>query len=139
MSFQTNSSYEESGEFVNEYLVKCPGWAESQAPYLIRIRNEMNPATTSINGVIVFHYEPDCYMCNLENDSPVSQRVRIVIGVCIDTYVIYQGFFSEIDELSIVNHKFVIHLQFTLMYMIHTWLESGDPKLSSGVLFVAIG
>ena len=29
-----------------------------------------------------------------------------IIGVCIDTY----GLFSEIDELSIVNHKFVIHL-----------------------------
>ena len=36
----------------------------------------------------------------------------LLIGVCIDTYVIYQVFFSEIDELSIVNRKFVIHPYF---------------------------
>ena len=40
-----------------------------------------------------------------------------IISVCIDSYVIYQGFFPKFNCLIIVNCKLAIH---TKLYAIHT-------------------
>ena len=59
-----------------------------------------------------------CMQHELHNKLNSVQPTKDVYSeICpIDTYVIYQGFFSEIDQLSIVNHKFSIH---PLLYANH--------------------
>ena len=56
----------------------------------------------------------------------------LFIGVCTDTYVIYQSFLQKLMNLEFIGKSAWIITN-------HTWLERGDSKLSNGILYVKIG